>query len=108
MQLEEQLHEKKVEVAFTDALKAYLAKTGFDPLMVRAAHVASDSGHDTYCAGRRASVLDASRAAARLPWTWMPKARPGCFSTKPRKKVSPERRQWCNPSRTDEVRLFFR
>jgi len=33
MQLEEQLHEKKVEVAFTDALKAYLARNGFDPLM---------------------------------------------------------------------------
>ena len=33
MQLEEQLHEKKVEVVFTDALKAYLAKSGFDPLM---------------------------------------------------------------------------
>ncbi len=33
MQLEEQLHEKKVEVAFTDALKDYLAKNGFDPLM---------------------------------------------------------------------------
>ena len=33
MQLEEQLHEKKVEVAFTDALKAYLAKNGFDPHM---------------------------------------------------------------------------
>jgi ATP-dependent Clp protease ATP-binding subunit ClpA len=33
MQLEEQLHEKKVEVAFTDALKDFLAKHGFDPLM---------------------------------------------------------------------------
>jgi len=33
MQLEDQLHEKKVEVAFTDRLKEYLAKTGFDPLM---------------------------------------------------------------------------
>jgi ATP-dependent Clp protease ATP-binding subunit ClpA len=33
MQLEEQLHEKKVEVVFTDALKDYLAKQGFDPLM---------------------------------------------------------------------------
>ncbi len=33
MQLEEQLHEKKVEVAFTDALKTYLAKHGFDPQM---------------------------------------------------------------------------
>jgi len=33
MQLEEQLHEKKVEVTFTDALKTYLGKKGFDPLM---------------------------------------------------------------------------
>ncbi len=33
MQLEEQLHEKKVDVVFTDALKDMLAKTGFDPLM---------------------------------------------------------------------------
>ncbi|HEX7971815.1 MAG TPA: ATP-dependent Clp protease ATP-binding subunit ClpA [Thiobacillus sp.] len=33
IQLEEQLHEKKVEAVFTDALKAYLAKNGFDPLM---------------------------------------------------------------------------
>jgi ATP-dependent Clp protease ATP-binding subunit ClpA len=33
MQLEDQLHEKKVEVAFTDALKEYLTKTGFDPQM---------------------------------------------------------------------------
>ena len=33
MQLEEQLHEKKVEANFTDALKDHLAKKGFDPLM---------------------------------------------------------------------------
>ena len=33
MQLEEQLHEKKVEVVFTDDLKAHLAEHGFDPLM---------------------------------------------------------------------------
>ncbi len=33
MQLEEQLHEKKVEAIFTDALKQYLAAKGFDPLM---------------------------------------------------------------------------
>ena len=33
MQLESQLHERKVEIHFTDALKAYLAKAGFDPLM---------------------------------------------------------------------------
>lgn len=33
MQLEEQLHEKKVDVTFTEALKNYLAENGFDPLM---------------------------------------------------------------------------
>jgi len=33
MQLEDQLHEKKVEASFTPALKEYLARTGFDPLM---------------------------------------------------------------------------
>ena len=33
MQLEDQLHEKKVEIVFTDELKAHLAKKGFDPLM---------------------------------------------------------------------------
>ncbi|MBK1680089.1 ATP-dependent Clp protease ATP-binding subunit ClpA [Rhodocyclus tenuis] len=33
MQLEEQLHEKKVEAVFTEELKDFLAKKGFDPLM---------------------------------------------------------------------------
>ncbi len=33
MQLEAQLSEKKVEATFTEALKKYLAKNGFDPLM---------------------------------------------------------------------------
>ncbi|AUN95143.1 ATP-dependent Clp protease ATP-binding subunit ClpA [Pseudazoarcus pumilus] len=33
MQLEAQLHEKKVEAHFTDELKAWLAAEGFDPLM---------------------------------------------------------------------------
>jgi ATP-dependent Clp protease ATP-binding subunit ClpA len=33
MQLEGQLHEKKVEAIFTDALRAWLAEKGFDPLM---------------------------------------------------------------------------
>ena len=33
MQLEEQLHDKKVDALFTDALKEHLAENGFDPLM---------------------------------------------------------------------------
>ncbi len=33
MQLEEQLHEKKVEAIFTDDLRQHLARNGFDPLM---------------------------------------------------------------------------
>jgi ATP-dependent Clp protease ATP-binding subunit ClpA len=33
IQLEDQLHEKKVEATFSDKLKTYLGKKGFDPLM---------------------------------------------------------------------------
>jgi len=33
MQLEEQLHEKKVDAIFTEKLRRFLAKKGFDPLM---------------------------------------------------------------------------
>jgi ATP-dependent Clp protease ATP-binding subunit ClpA len=33
MQLEEQLHEKKVEATFTPKLKEHLGRKGFDPLM---------------------------------------------------------------------------
>jgi len=33
MQLEEQLHEKKVDIIFSETLRAYLAKKGFDPMM---------------------------------------------------------------------------
>ncbi len=33
MQLEDQLHEKKVDIAFSDALRQHLAKKGFDPVM---------------------------------------------------------------------------
>ncbi|MGL4767931.1 MAG: ATP-dependent Clp protease ATP-binding subunit ClpA [Formosimonas sp.] len=33
MQLEQQLHEKKVDIHFTDALREHLARKGFDPLM---------------------------------------------------------------------------
>ncbi|MDE2275180.1 MAG: ATP-dependent Clp protease ATP-binding subunit ClpA, partial [Burkholderiales bacterium] len=33
LQLEGQLAEKKVEVTFSDLLRKYLAKKGFDPLM---------------------------------------------------------------------------
>jgi len=33
MQLEEQLHEKKVDAIFTEELRAYLGRKGFDPLM---------------------------------------------------------------------------
>ncbi len=33
MQLEQQLHEKKVEAIFTDVLRRHLGKKGFDPLM---------------------------------------------------------------------------
>ena len=33
IELEEQLHEKKVEISFSDEVKNYLARNGFDPAM---------------------------------------------------------------------------
>jgi len=33
MQLEDQLHEKKVDITFSDALRKHLSKKGFDPVM---------------------------------------------------------------------------
>ena len=33
MQLEDQLHEKKVDIVFTDGLRKHLATKGFDPVM---------------------------------------------------------------------------
>jgi ATP-dependent Clp protease ATP-binding subunit ClpA len=33
MQLEDQLHEKKVDIVFTDTLRKHLSKKGFDPVM---------------------------------------------------------------------------
>ena len=33
MQLEDQLHEKKVDISFSDGLRKHLAKKGFDPVM---------------------------------------------------------------------------
>jgi ATP-dependent Clp protease ATP-binding subunit ClpA len=33
MQLEDQLHEKKVEITFSTALRMHLSKKGFDPVM---------------------------------------------------------------------------
>jgi ATP-dependent Clp protease ATP-binding subunit ClpA len=33
MQLEDQLHEKKVDITFSEALRRHLAKKGFDPVM---------------------------------------------------------------------------
>jgi ATP-dependent Clp protease ATP-binding subunit ClpA len=33
LELENQLHERKVDASFTDGLKAFLAKKGFDPQM---------------------------------------------------------------------------
>src|SRR5207248_3554170 len=35
MQLEEQLHEKKVEAVFSDTLRKFLGKKGFDPMIDR-------------------------------------------------------------------------
>ena len=73
MQLEDQLHEKKVEALFTDALAAHLAKHGFDPLMGARPMAAPDPGHDPSRAGRRTAVRQADerrqRDGRRVPKT---------------------------------------
>ena len=48
MQLEDQLHEKKVDVTFSDALKVYLGKKGFDPLMAVLEWYEMEVGRDNF------------------------------------------------------------
>jgi len=68
MQLDEQLHEKKVDAVFTDALKDYLAENGFDPLM--GARPMARLIQDTIRSALADELLFASwRTAARSPWT---------------------------------------
>ena len=58
MQLEDQLHEKKVDIHFTDALRKHLGKKGFDPVM--GARPMARLIQDTIRrAGRRAAVRQA-------------------------------------------------
>jgi ATP-dependent Clp protease ATP-binding subunit ClpA len=56
MQLEEQLHEKKVEATSPSALKPCWPSHGFDPLMGARPMAAPDPGHHPLCAGRRTAV----------------------------------------------------
>jgi len=68
MQLEEQLHEKKVEAVFTDALKDYLAEHGFDRQM--GARPMARLIQDTIRSALADQLLFGSwRTAARSPWT---------------------------------------
>ncbi len=61
MQLEEQLHEKKVEVLFTDALKDYLAEQRFRSADGRTPDGTPDPGHHPLRAGRRTAVRQAGK-----------------------------------------------
>ena len=65
MQLEEQLHEKKVEAVFTEKLRKFLAQEGLRSADGRAADVAPDPGHDPQGAGRRAAVRPPGQRRAR-------------------------------------------
>jgi ATP-dependent Clp protease ATP-binding subunit ClpA len=56
MQLEEQLHEKKVEAHFTDALKEMAGREGLRSADGRTPDGPPDPGHDPLGAGRRAAV----------------------------------------------------
>ncbi len=61
LQLESQLAEKKVEVTFTDALRAQPGEEGLRSADGRAADAAPDPGHDPPRAGRRAAVRSPGR-----------------------------------------------
>ena len=65
MQLEDQLHEKKVDISFTDSLRKHLAKKGFDPVM--GARPMARLIQDTIRkrAGRRTAVRQAGKRRPR-------------------------------------------
>ena len=65
LELEAQLHEKKVEPTFTPKLKAIPGQEGLRSADGRAADGAPHPGHDPQGARRRAAVRPAGRAAAR-------------------------------------------
>ncbi len=66
MQLEDQLHEKKVDIHFTDALRKHLGQERLRPGDGCAADGAADSGHDPARSGRRTAVRQAvDRRAGR-------------------------------------------
>ncbi len=61
LELENQLHEKKVEPTFTPKLKEFLAREGLRPADGRAADGAAHPGHDPEGARGRAAVRPARR-----------------------------------------------
>ena len=65
LELEAQLHEKKVDATFTPALQGVPGEEGLRSAHGRAADGAPDPGHDPQGAGRRAAVRPPHRAAAR-------------------------------------------
>ena len=65
MQLEDQLHEKKVDALFTDALAQASRQARFRSADGRASDAASDPGHDPSCAGRRIAVRQADERRPR-------------------------------------------
>ena len=64
LELENQLHEKKVEPSFTPELQGVPGEEGLRPADGRAADGAAHPGHDPQGARRRAAVRPARRAAA--------------------------------------------
>jgi ATP-dependent Clp protease ATP-binding subunit ClpA len=91
MQLEAQLHEKKVDALFTDKLKEWLGKKGFDPLM--GARPMARLIQDTIRSALADELLFGRLAgAAASPSTWTTTARSCCSSKRSRKlRYSPGR-----------------
>jgi hypothetical protein len=95
LELENQLHERKVDASFTPNLKAFLAKKGFDPHMGARPMARLIQDTDSHSAGRRIAVRQVGR--------W----RPGHHRHRPRRQ-GPSGVRGKQGSRTGRVRSRVR
>ena len=103
MQLEDQLHERRVEAVFTTRLREHLAKEGFDPLMgarpmQRLIRTPSGARWPTSCCSASWST------AVRSRWIWTSRARSRWISRtaasrRPRTRPTSRKSNWLTDGR---------
>ena len=95
MQLEDQLHERRVAAVFTEKLRDHLAKEGFDPLM--GARPMQRLIQDTIRRALATNCCSASWSTAAMSrWTWTTRARWFSVSKRPASlpPTPPTNRKW--------------